>query len=246
MCGRYVLKSPPATINTLFQISGVLLNFPAGYNIAPTQGIPIVRMAPTGVRELAFVRWGLVPSWAKEITNPPLINARADTAADKPSFRTALRRRRCLIPADGIYEWDRSGSGPARPYYIHPTEGGLFAMAGLWESWMTAEGSELESAAILTTDANPRLSAIHHRMPCVLPPETWDRWLDHTDETDLSVQELLKPAPDDAFTAYRIATAVNKVANDGPELLEPVTETAQDETDGPDPDDGTSGQMSLF
>ena len=198
-------------------------NFPARYNIAPTQPIPIVRIAD-GARQFALVRWGLVPSWAKEINPRPLINARAETVNEKPSFRAAFRRRRCLIPADGFYEWHRGASGPAQPYFICRRDRGLFAMAGIWEHWLDAAGNELESAAIITTGANAVLQAIHNRMPCLIAPEHFGAWLDTEAIDARTAQELLMPADDDLLIAYKVSTRVNRVANDGPELQAPLVE----------------------
>lgn len=203
-------------------------NFPARYNIAPTQPIPIVRAADA-TRQFALVRWGLVPSWAKEINPRPLINARAETVNEKPSFRAAFRRRRCLIPADGFYEWHRGASGPAQPYFICRRDRALFAMAGIWEHWQDGDGNELQSAAIITIGANATLQSIHPRMPCLIAPEHFSAWLDTEAIDARTAQEFLMPADDDLLVAQKVSTRVNRVANDGPELQAPLVEA--DESD---------------
>ena len=221
MCGRYSITSPPEAVRAVFGYAEQP-NFPPRYNIAPTQPIPLVRTGlrkPEGLqREFALARWGLVPGWAKEIGSKPLINARSETVAEKPSFRAAFRHRRCLLPADGYYEWWRGGDGVPQPYYIRPSQGGLFAMAAIWECWISPDGSELDTVALLTMAANPSLQPIHHRMPCVLPPECWSDWLDCVNTDRKAATSMLLPPRDDFFFATRVSTAVNKVANSGPEL----------------------------
>lgn len=202
-------------------------NFPARYNIAPTQPIPIVRVADQ-LHQFALVRWGLVPSWFKEIGPKPLINARAETVHEKPSFRAAMRRRRCLIPADGFYEWDRGQTGPAQPYYIRQRQGGLLAMAGIWEHWLDSAGNELETAAIITTQANAVLQPFHHRMPCLIAPEHFDAWLDVQAIDPRTALEFLMPADDDLLVAHKVSTRVNRVANDDPALHEPLVEASDE------------------
>lgn len=161
-----------------------------------------------GSRRFALVRWGLVPSWTKEIRpGKPLINARGETVLEKPSFRNAMKRRRCLIPADGFYEWKGDVPGRKQPYFLHRSDDGLFAFAGLWESWMGSDGSELESAAIITTEPNREVAAIHDRMPVVIPPESFDLWL--TGEAK-DAARLIRPAPDGYFVAE--TTVVRRAA----------------------------------
>ena len=218
MCGRYVILSMPEEVRACFKYNE-LPNFPPRYNIAPTQPIPIIR-CNSGVREFALVRWGLVPSWQKEI-NPsrPLINARAETLLEKPSFKKAAMRRRCLMPVDGFYEWQRTSGATPRPYYIKQKEGGLFAMAGIWEHWQDANGNELESAAIITTQANQTLSPIHHRMPVILDKAAQEKWLNVAAFSATEVYQHLKPADDDLLTAHPVSSRVNKVSNDDAGLL---------------------------
>ena len=219
MCGRYLIISSPEAIRALFGYSEQP-NFPPRYNVAPTQPIPIVRLHE-GKRQFALVRWGLIPAWVKDPKAYSLIlQARSDSVIDKPSFRNAMKRRRCLIPADGFYEWNEAAT-PRRPYVVRPRHGGPVAFAGLWESWMGPNGEELETAAVITTDANKTLHPIHHRMPVVIPPEAFDFWLSPKVDA-LTAAALLVPAPESLFEAYEISAAVNRVANDSAELLEPL------------------------
>ncbi len=226
MCGRYALKTALADLQRVFGFEGPLPNLPARYNVAPTQGVPVIRLEG-GKRRLVMMRWGLVPSWAREIGDKPLINARAETVLEKPSFKAAIARRRCLVPADAIYEWQKHARGAAVPYAIRSADGAPFAMAGIWEVWQSPDGSELESVAILTVDANETLTDIHHRMPAVLSEPDWDAWLDVEGTSAEQARALLRPAPEDAFTAYAISTLVNAVANDSPAVLEPAAPEAE-------------------
>ncbi len=200
-------------------------NFPPRHNIAPTQPVPIV-FRDGAQRHFLLVRWGLIPSWTKEVSSSLLINARAETIAEKPSFRGAFRHRRALMPADGFYEWKPVGKGAKQPYLIRRraknNERAPFAMAALWETWAAAEGSEIDSCAVVTCEANATLSTIHHRMPVILDEKDWDAWLDPA--TPLKeAQALLRPAPDDLLDATPVSTRINRVANDDPSLLEPAT-----------------------
>ncbi|MHA1545853.1 MAG: SOS response-associated peptidase [Alphaproteobacteria bacterium] len=228
MCGRFSITSPPEAMRQLFGYPQSP-NFPPRYNIAPTQAIPIIR-ADGPLRQFALVRWGLVPSWFKEMGAKPLINARAETVVEKPSFRAAMRRRRCLIPADGFYEWERQASGPAQPYFIRQKTGGLFAMAGIWEHWLDSAGNELETAAIITTAANAVLQPFHHRMPCLIAPEHYGAWLDTKAIDPRTAQEFLMPADDDLLSAHKVSTRVNRVANDSPDLQTPLAIPPEPET----------------
>jgi putative SOS response-associated peptidase YedK len=224
MCGRYVIKTPPDIMRQTFDYAG-LPNFPPRYNVAPTQPVPVVRI-DNGQRSFALVRWGFIPSW---VTDPRrfslLINARAEAVLDKPAFRNAVRRRRCLIPADGFYEWKSEG-GRKRPFYA--AAGNLVAFAGLWESWMGPNGEEMETACIITTAANRTLRPLHDRMPAVIPPEAFDMWLDCARVDAETAAALLVPAPEDIFAAHEVSTAVNRAANDGAALIEPVAPGAND------------------
>jgi putative SOS response-associated peptidase YedK len=251
MCGRYVITSSPAAIRALFGYPEQP-NFPARYNVAPTQPIPVVRLHE-GKRQFVLMRWGLIPSWVKDPkTFSLLINARGDSVIDKPAFRAAMRRRRCLIPADGFYEWKETG-GRKRPYFVHLRQGGPFAFAGLWETWTGPNGEEMDTAAVVTTSANRTLAAIHDRMPVVVPPEAFDLWLDSAKVDAQTAAALIAPAREDLFEAYEISTAVNRVANDSPELIQPAAATdaapaakASPREAKPKPANKSSDQGSLF
>ncbi|MCW4113935.1 SOS response-associated peptidase [Aurantimonas sp. MSK8Z-1] len=226
MCGRFALTASPdeiAEILALLELDG----FPPRYNIAPTQPILIVkageRAGNRSGRVAALVRWGLVPSWVKDLKAFPLLfNARADSVADKAAFRAAMKYRRCLVPASGFYEWRRVGKAKPKPFYLKPRDARPFAFAGLWESWQSPEGSELDSAAIVTTDANATLAPIHSRMPVVIQPESYERWLDTRAYPAADVLDLLVPANDTFFEAIPVSDKVNKVANMGSDLQTPL------------------------
>jgi putative SOS response-associated peptidase YedK len=224
MCGRYLILSSPQAFRRLFGYRQQP-NFPARYNVAPTQPVPIVRHNE-GEREFALVRWGLIPPWVKDPRKLTLlVNARAESVNAKPAFRNAMRRRRCLFPADGFYEWKDDG-GRKRPFCIRPAERGPIAFAGLWETWAGPNGEEMESAAIITTTANADIAGLHARMPAIIPERAFDAWLDCRAFDELTATELLQPAPDGSLEAYEISPAVNRTANDGPELIEPFVEQA--------------------
>src|SRR5581483_2232211 len=223
MCGRYVIISTPAAIRAMFGY-GELPNFPPRYNVAPTQPIPIVRLRD-GKRSFALMRWGMLPSWVQDPkTFPLLINARGESVLDKPAFRHAMRRRRCLIPTDGFYEWQ--AGPPRRPYFVRARRdaGGAappLAFAGLYETWTGPNGEEIDTAAIITTRANHALSAIHDRMPVFVPPAAFDLWLDCANVEADAAAALLAPADENLLEAYTVSTAVNRVANDSAVLIEP-------------------------
>ena len=220
MCGRYLIISSPEAIRKFFQYSEQP-NFPARYNVAPTQPILIVRHAE-GRRQLALVRWGLIPAWVKDPRGFSLvINERGESVNEKPAFRNAMKRRRCLIPADGFYEWTDQG-GKKRPYVVRPRDGGPIAFAGLWETWMGPNGEEMETAAIITTQASQDVAHIHHRMPVIVPPEAFDLWLDCMNVDEEAAAALIVPAPAGLLDAYEVSTAVNRVANDSPALIDPA------------------------
>ncbi len=224
MCGRYLITSPPEALRALFGYAEQP-NFPARYNIAPTQPVPIVRRVG-GHRQLALVRWGLLPAWVKDPkTFTLIVNARGESVLDKPAFRAAMRRRRCLFPADGFYEWAQTG-GRKQPFLVRPRRPGPIALAGLWETWTGPNGEVIETAAIVTTNANRTVAAIHDRMPVLVPPEAFDLWLDCEAVDAATAAALIAPAPESALEAVAISTAVNRVANDGPELIEPLTQAA--------------------
>jgi len=242
MCGRYALAETTDAVKALFNLEN-LEQFPPRYNIGPTQ--PILMIGTDGASQVApvLVRWGLVPSWQKEFpSSKPLINARAETLLEKPSFKKAAMRRRCLMPVNGFYEWQRTKGATPKPYFIQQKEGDLFAMAGIWEHWQGADGSELESAAIITTQANKTLGPIHHRMPVILDKAAQARWLDVTEFSASEVYEDLRPADDDFLTAYQVSARVNKVVNDDAELLEQAPEVIEE----PEVLKQENDQLSLF
>jgi putative SOS response-associated peptidase YedK len=221
MCGRYTLTSSPEALRALFRYEEKP-NFPPRYNIAPTEPIAIVRLVD-GKRHFALVRWGLLPSWVKDPkTFTLLINARGESVTERPAFRAAMKRRRCLIPADGFYEWQAAGERK-RPFYVRAKSGAALAFAGLWETWQGPNGEELETAAIVTTRANRALSPIHDRMPVIVPTEGFDLWLDGANLDVATAAALIAPAPENLLEAYEISTAVNRTADDNPKLLEPAT-----------------------
>ena len=233
MCGRYIITSPPEALRALFAYEEQP-NFPPRYNVAPTQPIAIVRVVE-GRRHFALVRWGLLPPWVKDPkTFTLLINARGESAIDKPAFRAAMRRRRCLIPADGFYEWQTVG-GRKRPFFVRAKFGVPFAFAGLWETWTGPNGEELETAAIVTTTANRALAPIHGRMPVIVPPEAFDLWLNTADVDARSAMALIAPAPDELLDAYEISTAVNRAANDDPALINPAPNMPVPQAEAPAP-----------
>lgn len=212
MCGRYTLASPGNVVAELFGLGEVPALRPR-YNIAPTQQVAVVRAA--GVRvELGMLRWGLVPSWAKDLTiGQKLINARAETVAEKPSFRAALRARRCLVVADGFYEWQPAG-GRKQPWYFQFRDGRVFAFAGLWERWAPPGIDPIESCTIVTTEANEVVAPVHGRMPVILTVENGRRWLAGGPIEGL--QALLAPFPPDKMRAHPVSLRVNSPANDDP------------------------------
>jgi putative SOS response-associated peptidase YedK len=219
MCGRYTVTSAPEAIRALFGYSEQP-NFPPRYNVAPTQPIAIVRLID-GKRQFALVRWGLLPSWVKDPKNfTLLINARGESVAEKPAFRAAMKRRRCLIPADGFYEWKATGARK-QPHYVRAKSGEPLAFAGLWETWTGPNGEELETAAIVTTRANKMLASLHERMPVIVPPNAFDLWLDCANVDAETATALIAPAPEALLEAYEVSTAVNRTANDNPQLAEP-------------------------
>jgi len=218
MCGRYCISSAPEAIRRLFRYKDQP-NFPPRYNVAPTQPVPIVRL-DEGERRFALVRWGLIPAWVKDPkTFSLLINARGDSVNDKPAFKNAMKRRRCLFPADGFYEW-RSEAGRKQPYFARPKAGGPIAFAGLWETWMGPNGEEMETAAIVTTDANPEMAVIHHRAPVIVPQAAFDFWLDPNVDAKTAAAVIV-PAPAGTMEVYPVSPDVNRVANDVPMLMEP-------------------------
>jgi len=226
MCGRFTLRASASVIAEQFGLLEVP-ELSARFNIAPSQPVPVVRLRPDGPgsgprRELVLMRWGLIPGWAKDpAIGNRMINARAETVAEKPAFRAALRRRRCLLPADGFYEWQRIGKRK-QPYFIRLRDDRPFAFAGLWESWEGPDQARIESCTLLTTDANELMRPIHDRMPVILPPEAYQPWLDPSLERPEELRPLLKPYPSEAMLAYPIGTLVNIPTNEDPRCVEPL------------------------
>src|ERR1700748_1112282 len=222
MCGRYVIISTPEAIRALFGYAE-LPNFPPRYNVAPTQPIPIVRL-DNGKRSFALMRWGLLPSWVKDPrTFTLLINARSETVREKPAFKIAIKRRRCLIPADGYYEWHVSGDRK-RPYFIHRRDGQPFGFAGLTETWIGPNGEELDTVATVTAGASPDLAELHHRVPVTIAGQDFERWLDSRGNDVESVMPLLTGPATGEFAWHEVSQRVNRVANDDAQLLLPITE----------------------
>jgi putative SOS response-associated peptidase YedK len=219
------MTSSPEAIRRLFRFED-MPNFPPRYNIAPTQPIAIVRIE-NGKPRFALVRWGLLPAWVKDPRAfTLLINARGESVLDKPAFRNAMRYRRCLIPADGFYDWKRDGAR-SQPYYVRPANDGPIAYAGLWECWTGPNGEEVETAAIITTRANRVLAPLHDRAPVIVPPEAFDLWLDCKNVGAETAATLITPCPEDLLVAHPVSPAVNNAANDGPQLIAPFEPPAQ-------------------
>src|SRR5690606_738067 len=222
VCARYTLTDTGELLIRHFRLAQLPPDYRPRYNIAPTQPVTVVLNGQG--RRAAMFRWGLIPSWAKDPSiGRKLINARAETVAIKPAFRQSLRRRRCLVPADGFYEW-QAVNGRKQPMRIVLSSGGLFAFAGLWDRWQSPDGQEVYSCVIITTDANERMRPIHDRMPVILSPDDYDLGLDPDVQEPEAVLPLLRPAPDDLLKAYPVSTLVNSPRHDNPACIEPVGE----------------------
>lgn len=221
MCGRFAFYSSHEAIERLFGVLDAAAVEPR-YNIAPTQFVPVVRTDHHGVRRLAMLYWGLIPSWAKDKSiGARMINARAETAREKPSFRTAYRKRRCLVLADGYYEWQQAPGGK-QPWFIRLASGGPFGIAGLWESWVEKSGeAPLESCTILTAAAAPALASLHSRMPLTVCPEDYSAWLDPRLDDAEKVDAMLASGAQQAMLAVPVSRRVNDARNEGAELIEP-------------------------
>ncbi|MBN1485787.1 MAG: SOS response-associated peptidase [Chloroflexia bacterium] len=219
MCGRFVRQTPARAMAPLFDLERIDAELEPSYNVAPSQDV--LAVVDDGVRRLRAFRWGLVPFWAEEpAIGSRMINARAETAAEKPSFRQAFRQRRCLVVADGFYEWRKDPQGKT-PVYIHLRSGQPFGLAGLYERWHSPEGELLETCTILTTAPNHLLRPIHNRMPVILPREHHGLWLDPSVQDPQALQPLLRPYDADAMAAYDVSRYVNSPRNDGPRCIEP-------------------------
>ena len=223
MCGRYRLSRRKQLVEEYFDTASDEAEWTPRYNIAPTQPVPVIRQNPKEPRrELSLMRWGLIPSWAKDMSGAAMmINARSETAATKPAFRDPLTNRRCLVPADGFYEWMRTGKAK-QPYCFEVNDGELFAFAGLWDRWKDPSGQWIKSCSILTTTPNAVTSSVHDRMPVILDPDCYDLWLDPGMTNVEAVSEMLKPYDPRVMRCYPVSTRVNHVANDDAECSTPV------------------------
>lgn len=224
MCGRFTNRAKPEQIKSEFKVgnkNSVL--FEPRFNIAPAQMIEVV-FQPETERILSQLKWGLVPSWSKDAaTSKGLINARAETLTEKPSFREAFKSRRCIIPASGFYEWKKKGTAAKQPYYFYLNDKEIFGFAGLWEEWLDKQTGELlETCTIITTEANDVLKPVHDRMPVILKPESYDEWLDTKAKDTNRLQELLKPYPADKMDSHTVSRSVNIPDSDSPELILPL------------------------
>jgi putative SOS response-associated peptidase YedK len=225
MCGRYVLKAALPDIARMLGMD-VDLALEPRYNIAPTTPVPACRMLEPDRRELALLRWGLIPHWARQADGGyRMINARAETVADKPAFRSPLRKQRCLIPADGYYEWKSMG-GRKQPYYFSMKDGNPFCFAGLWERWHPADGDAVETCTIITTSANTLGAEIHPRMPVILAADDFERWLDPRVTQAEEVLPLLVAFPPETMAVYPVSTLVNNARADEPRCITPLADPA--------------------
>lgn len=227
MCGRYTnTVTDPNVIAETFELAtppdpATLL---ARYNIAPTQPVMTVGKNPANDNSIAWMKWGLIPRWAKNSSMASkLINARAETLSEKPSFRDSFKLRRCLVVADGFYEWRKNDDGSKTPMYVRLADGGLFGLAGLWDRWMDPTSKEsVLTCTIITTTPNDLLKTMHHRMAVILPPEHFDIWLDRDVQNTDELSELLQPFPAEQMVAFPVSKKVNNANYDGPDLIEPV------------------------
>lgn len=228
MCGRFVLTAPGRLVAEHFQL-GVQPELEPRYNIAPSQGIAVVRLDPeSGDRMLSVLRWGLIPFWAKDMKiGYKMINARAETVASKPAFRAAFKQRRCLIPGSGFFEWKRE-KRKKQPYYFQMKQAEVFAFAGLWERWKSPEGETIESCTIITTEANALLEPIHDRMPVILRETDYEPWLDIRIKGPEELQKLLRPLPAEEMKGHPVSAAVNSPSNDVSECIEPIDSNGVD------------------
>lgn len=218
MCGRFALIVDASVLADVFDVDPPRQLTPR-FNIAPTQAVPIIRSAEESARECAMVRWGLIPSWAKDDKiGARMINARAETVAEKPSFRSAVKTRRCLIPANGFFEWARKAEGK-RPHFVHFADGRTFAFAGLWERWRKGGSDPVETCTVITTRPNELVATLHDRMPVILCPDRYGEWLRPAPLPPGRLQECLSPHPADEMEAYQVSAHVNNPRNDGPECI---------------------------
>jgi putative SOS response-associated peptidase YedK len=233
MCGRFVITSPPTAIRLVFGYAEQP-NFPPRHNIAPTQPVPVV-ILDQGARHSRLMRWGLIPSWVKNPRKITLmINARSETIAHKPAFKNAIRRRRCLVPADGYYEWQMV-AGRKRPLFIHRGDNSLFGLAGIAETWIGPNGEELDTVAIVTAPASRDLAVLHHRVPVTIRPEDFARWLDCSSDDAADAMALLAPPKEGEFAWHEVSTRVNHADNDDAQLILPITDEQREAEAAPKP-----------
>lgn len=224
MCGRYSQHQSAEVIAQAFEVDDVPALEPR-YNIAPTQSVPtVLKSSVSKTRQFKMMHWGLIPKWAKDSKiGTKLINARAETVAEKPSFKSAFRKRRCLVVADGFYEWQQQENKKQKqPYYFRLNDGQPFAFAGLWEQWEDASGEVINSCTLLTTDANELMRPVHNRMPVILNPKDYEQWLDPEVKEPERLQPLLRPYSTQEMLAYPVSTAVNKPSNDNAECIKSI------------------------
>src|SRR5689334_15725144 len=233
MCGRFVITSPPDALRLIFGYVEQP-NFPPRHNIAPTQPVPVV-LIEQGARHFRLMRWGLIPAWVKDPRAfSLLINARAETVRDKPAFKNALRRRRCLIPTDGYYEW-QAAAGRKRPFFIYRRDGLPFALAGLAETWVGPNGEEVDTVAVVTARASADLAVLHDRVPVTIARSDFERWLDCSSDSAEEVMPLLIAPEEGEFTWHEVSTRVNSADNDDAQLILPITDAQRAAEDAPKP-----------
>jgi putative SOS response-associated peptidase YedK len=222
MCGRFALMTDGETLATRFNLNAILADLTPRYNIAPSQSVAAIRTALEGGREWVMLRWGLIPAWAKDLSiGSRLVNARAETAPEKPAFRDASRHRRCLIPVDGFYEWAMTEHGK-QPYFIHRQDRQPFAIAGLWEQWAREDSPSVLSCTLLTTAANRFMQQLHARMPAILLEADEAAWVDPTQQRTEALRALLRPAPEEWLSAYPVSRRVNAPKHDDVQCIEPL------------------------
>jgi putative SOS response-associated peptidase YedK len=244
MCGRYSITTPVEALRRIFGFEGPAPNLQPRWNLAPTQPAPVIRLGSGGSREIAMLNWGLVPYWAEDTKlQSHMINARGETVAEKPAFKQAFRQRRCLVPADGFYEWQTLGPKTKQPLLFRMTGGAPFAFAGLWERWVPPSGGVLETFTIVNTAANEMMAQFHDRVPIVLSAADYAAWLDPA----VDARAMIKPPPSDWFAYTRVSTYVNSVKHDDPGCQEPATEAEAPPAPKPKAKKAADGrQGSLF
>ncbi len=221
MCARLTMAATQLELESLFGLAFEMGRLRPRYNVAPSQPVPVVRASARGGREVVAMRWGLIPHWNADPKHPGFVNARAETAADKPTFRDPIRRRRGLMPADGFYEWEAVGRGKKQPWYFRKAGGGPLALAAVWDTWNGPDGP-VDTVAVLTTEANDLVRPLHERMPVILPPVAFDAWLDPRETRPDRLLPLLRPYPAELMEAWPVAPKVNAATVDEPGMNERV------------------------